>query len=71
MVTELTKAAIAKRLAELESEIHRLRVQVEEPARPRSGSRSFSDLCGIWKGQHEFTYEEIKEAEYRAPEDVL
>ena len=71
MAVKLSKDAIAKRLAELESEIRRLRVQLERPAPQRPDGKTFSDLCGIWKGEHDFTYEEIKQAEYRAPEDLL
>lgn len=71
MAVDLSKDAIAKRLAELESEIRRLRVQLEQPARAHTGTKTFSDLCGIWKGQHDFTFEEIEQAEYRIPEDSL
>jgi hypothetical protein len=71
MAVELSKNAIARRLAELESEIRRLRVQLERPVHARAGMKTFSDLCGIWRGQHDFTYEEIEQAEYRIPEDSL
>ena len=71
MAAELTNVAIAKRLAELELEIRHLRVQLRGGTKKPVGGKSFSDLCGIWKGQHDFTYEEIAEARYRTPEDLL
>jgi hypothetical protein len=71
MAAELTNVAIAKRLAELESEIRHLRIQLRGRAKKPVGEKFFSDLCGIWKGQHDFTYEEIAEVRYRTPENLL
>jgi hypothetical protein len=65
----MTKAAIAKRIAGLELEMRVLRSQLEGRDRKVRKKRVFTKLRGIWKKYGDFTYEEIKSAEIRLPDD--
>ena len=67
MATEVD--AIKAYLASLERELKDLRAKLKElETQPPEEPRPFSKLRGIWKGA-DFTYEEIKAAEYKLPED--
>jgi hypothetical protein len=57
---------LAAKLAEIEEQIRVLRAQIKaSDERPRK----FADLYGIWRGKSNFTYEEIKAAEYQIKAD--
>ncbi len=57
------------RLDSIEREIADVRAKVEALERQEAGKpRPFAELRGIWKGV-DFTYEEIKEAEYGVKEE--
>ena len=43
---------------------------VQEGAKAEGRPTKFTDLEGIWEGAN-FSYEEIKAAEYQVPEDLL
>jgi hypothetical protein len=58
---QMTVDALQTRVEELMS-----RVQEQAEDRPKK----FADLKGIWKGAN-LSYEEIKAAEYKVPEDLL
>jgi len=67
MATEVD--AIKAYLAKLEREVDELRSKIEALEKePPQEPRPFAKLRGIWKGA-DFTYEEIKAAEYKFPED--
>lgn len=58
---------IAAKLAEIEEQLRVLRAQlIPKERRPKK----FADLYGIWRGKSDFTYEEIKEAEYKLKDDL-
>ena len=58
---------IAARLAEIEQQLKVLRAQlIPEEAKPKR----FADLYGIWRGISNFSYEEIKAAEYKLKDDL-
>jgi hypothetical protein len=65
----MTRTAIAREISRIELELRILKSQLEPPKKGRK-NRSFADLRGIWKG-HDFTLEEIKQAEYRLPDELL
>jgi len=65
----MTKAAIAKRIAGLELEMRVLRSQLEGRDSKIRKKRVFTKLRGIWKKYGDFTYEEIKSAEIKLPDD--
>ena len=69
MEQRMTRAAIAKRIAGLELEMRVLRSQLEERAPKTRKKRTFAKLRGIWKKYGDFTYEDIKSAEVRLPDD--
>ncbi|MEX0801453.1 MAG: hypothetical protein WD379_09575 [Dehalococcoidia bacterium] len=67
MATEVD--AIKAYLASVEREVSDLHARLKKlETEPPEQPRPFSKLLGIWKGA-DFTYEEIKAAEYRLPED--
>lgn len=67
MATEVD--AMKAYLASLERELRDLRAKLKElETQPPEEPRPFAKLLGIWKGA-DFTYEEIKAAEYRFSED--
>jgi len=53
-----------------EEKMNELRSRVQEGAKAEGRPTKFTDLKGIWKGAN-FSYEEIKAAEYQVPEDLL
>jgi len=53
----------------LQARVNELRSRVQEWAKAE-GRPKFTDLEGIWEGAN-FSYEEIKAAEYQVPEDLL
>jgi hypothetical protein len=63
---EVLKAEIAR----LEHELDGIKAKLKALGTSNGGDeeRPFAKLRGIWKGA-DFTYEEIKAAEYRVPED--
>ncbi len=54
----------------LQAKVNELRSRVQEEAKVEGRPTKFTDLEGIWEGAN-FSYEEIKAAEYRVPEDLL
>jgi hypothetical protein len=67
MATEVD--AIKAYLASLERELEDLRSKLDKiEKQPSEEPRPFARLLGIWRGA-DFTYEEIKAAEYKFPED--
>jgi predicted transcriptional regulator len=54
----------------LQARLNELRSRVQEEAKAEGRPTKFTDLEGIWEGAN-FSYEEIKAAEYRVPEDLL
>jgi cell division septum initiation protein DivIVA len=54
----------------LQTRVNELRSRVQEGAKVEGRPTKFTDLEGIWKGAN-FSYEEIKAAEYKVPEDWL
>ncbi len=54
----------------LQTRMNELRSRVQERAKAEDHPTKFTDLKGIWKGAN-FSYEEIKAAEYKVPEDWL
>ena len=58
---------IAARLAEIEQQLKVLRAQlIPEEAK----TKRFADLYGIWRALSNFSYEEIKAAEYKLKDDL-
>jgi cell division septum initiation protein DivIVA len=53
----------------LQARVNELMSRVQERAKAE-GRPKFTDLEGIWEGAN-FSYEEIKAAEYQVPEDLL
>jgi len=54
----------------LQTRMNELRSRIREGAKAEDRPTKFTDLKGIWKGAN-FSYEEIKAAEYKVPEDLL
>jgi predicted transcriptional regulator len=54
----------------LQAKVNRLMSRIQEGAEAEGRPTKFSDLEGIWEGAN-FSYEEIKAAEYKVPEDWL
>lgn len=54
----------------LQAKVNELMSRVQEGAKAEGRPTKFTDLKGIWKGAN-FSYEEIKAAEYKVPEDWL
>ncbi len=54
----------------LQARVNELRLRVQEGAKAESRPTKFTDLKGIWKGAN-FSYEDIRAAEYKVPEDLL
>lgn len=54
----------------LQAKVNELMSRVQEGAEAEGHPTKFTDLKGIWEGAN-FSYEEIKAAEYKVPEDWL
>ncbi len=54
----------------LQAKVKRLMSCIQEQDQAKDQPEIFTDLEGIWKGAN-FSYEEIKAAEYKVPEDLL
>lgn len=54
----------------LQAKVNELMSRVQEQAKAEDRPKKFTDLEGIWEGAN-FSYEEIKAAEYKVPEDLL
>jgi cell division septum initiation protein DivIVA len=54
----------------LQARVNELMSHVQEGAKAEGRPTKFTDLEGIWEGAN-FSYEEIKAAEYQVPEDLL
>jgi cell division septum initiation protein DivIVA len=54
----------------LQARVNELRSRVQEQTKTEGRPTKFTDLKGIWEGAN-FSYEEIKAAEYKVPEDWL
>jgi len=54
----------------LQARVNELRSRVQEGIKAEGRPTKFTDLEGIWEGAN-FSYEEIKAAEYQVPEDLL
>jgi len=54
----------------LQTRMNELMSRIREGAKAEDRPTKFTDLKGIWKGAN-FSYEEIKAAEYKVPEDLL
>jgi predicted transcriptional regulator len=54
----------------LQAKVNELMSRVQEETRAEGRPTKFTDLKGIWEGAN-FSYEEIKAAEYKVPEDWL
>jgi cell division septum initiation protein DivIVA len=54
----------------LQARVNELRSRVQEGAKAEGRPTKFTDLEGIWEGAN-FSYEDIKAAEYQLPEDLL
>ncbi len=54
----------------LQAKVNELRSRVQEEAEAEGRPTKFTDLKGIWQGA-DFSYEDIKAAEYKVPEDWL
>jgi len=54
----------------LQARVNELVSRVQKGAKAESHLTKFTDLEGIWEGAN-FSYEEIKAAEYQVPEDLL
>jgi len=54
----------------LQARVNELMSHVQERAKTEVHLTKFTDLEGIWEGAN-FSYEEIKAAEYQVPEDLL
>jgi predicted transcriptional regulator len=54
----------------LQAKVNRLMSRIQEGAEAEGRPTKFSDLEGIWEGAN-FSYEEIKAAEYKVPEGWL
>ncbi len=54
----------------LQTKMNKLMSRIQEGAKAEDRPTKFTDLEGIWEGAN-FSYEEIKAAEYRVPEDLL
>ena len=54
----------------LQAKMNKLMSRIQEGAKAEDRPAKFTDLEGIWEGAN-FSYEEIKAAEYQVPEDLL
>lgn len=54
----------------LQARVKELMSRVQEQTQAQTPPKRFTDLKGIWEGA-DFSYEEIKAAEYKVPEDLL
>jgi len=54
----------------LQTKMNKLMSRIQEGAKAEDRPAKFTDLEGIWEGAN-FSYEEIKAAEYQIPEDLL
>ena len=54
----------------LQAKMNKLMSRIQEGAKAEDRPTKFTDLEGIWEGAN-FSYEEIKAAEYQVPEDLL
>jgi len=54
----------------LQAKMNKLMSRIQEGAKAEDRPTEFTDLEGIWEGA-DFSYEEIKAAEYQVPEDLL
>jgi len=54
----------------LQAKVQELMSRVQEQTQAKDRPKTFTDLKGIWEGA-DFSYEEIKAAEYKVPEDLL
>ena len=54
----------------LQAKVNKLMSRTQDGAKAEDRPTKFTDLEGIWEGAN-FSYEEIKAAEYRVPEDLL
>ncbi len=53
----------------LQARVKELVSHVQEPTQAKDHQKTFADLEGIWEGAN-FSYEEIKAAEYKVPVDL-
>jgi len=61
------KGSFALEIKGIQAQLDTLRSLVSLPKK----SKSFADLYGIWKGKVNLSLEEIKEAEFRLPKNLL
>ena len=54
----------------LQARVNELEFRIQEGTKAEGRPTKFTDLEGIWEGAN-FSYEEIKAAEYKVPEDWL
>ena len=54
----------------LQARVNELMARAQEQTKTEGRPTKFTDLEGIWEGAN-FSYEEIKAAEYQVPEDLL
>lgn len=54
----------------LQARVNELMSRVQEGTKAEGRPTKFTDLEGLWEGAN-FSYEEIKAAEYQVPEDLL
>ena len=54
----------------VQAKVNRLMSRIQEGAEAEGRPTKFTDLEGMWEGAN-FSYEEIKAAEYQVPEDLL
>jgi hypothetical protein len=54
----------------LQTKVKELISRVQEQTKAEDRPKKFTDLKDIWEGA-DFSYEEIKAAEYKVPEDLL
>ena len=54
----------------LQARVNELMSRAQEQTKTEGRPTKFTDLEGIWEGAN-FSYEEIKAAEYQVPEDLL
>jgi len=62
--------AVQMAVQTLQDRVKELMSRVQEPTQAKDHPKTFADLEGIWEGAN-FSYEEIKAAEYKAPADLL
>jgi hypothetical protein len=62
--------AVQMTVETLQTKVKELMSRVQEQTGAEDRPKKFTDLEGIWEGA-DFSYEEIKAAEYKVPEDLL